>query len=140
MENATKALLIAAAVLVAILIISLGIVVYQMAAEAMGGVNLSEQEIAANNEKFTRYNGAHKRGSEVNAMLKTVLNSNLAAKSTGDTSKLVKVSSEGSEGITLGTSQTSVVSEAKTSELYTIKVIYGGPGGLVSEITVKEEE
>ena len=45
MENATKALLIAAAVLVAILIISLGLVVYNMAAETIGSVNLSQQEI-----------------------------------------------------------------------------------------------
>ena len=37
MENATKALLIAAAVLVAILIISLGLVVYNIAAETVKG-------------------------------------------------------------------------------------------------------
>ena len=35
MENATKALLIAAAVLVAILIISLGLVVYNMACQVL---------------------------------------------------------------------------------------------------------
>ena len=45
MENATKALLIAAAVLIAILIISLGIVVYNKASEAVTGAgDLSEYE------------------------------------------------------------------------------------------------
>ena len=42
MENATKALLIAAAILVAILIISLGLVVYNMAAETVQNVNMSD--------------------------------------------------------------------------------------------------
>ena len=53
MENATKALLIAAAVLVAILIISLGLVVYNMAAETVNNsANLSEYEIQSFNEKL----------------------------------------------------------------------------------------
>ena len=38
MENATKALLIAAAVLIAILIISLGLVVYNSSAETVKGI------------------------------------------------------------------------------------------------------
>ena len=84
MENATKALLIAAAVLVAILIISLGLVVYNMAAETMDSVNISGQEVTASNEKFTRYDGAHRRGSEVNAMLKTVLSANRDAEEAGE--------------------------------------------------------
>ena len=51
MENATKALLIAAAVLVAILIISLGLVVYNMAAESVNNnSSLSAQEIQAFND------------------------------------------------------------------------------------------
>ena len=45
MENATKALLIAAAILIAILIISLGIVVFNVAAETVQGVNMSDQEM-----------------------------------------------------------------------------------------------
>ena len=40
MENATKALLIAAAVLIAILIISLGLVVYNSSAETVKQANL----------------------------------------------------------------------------------------------------
>ena len=54
MENATKALLIAAAVLVAILIISLGLVVYNMASETVDNAgNLDEYQIQQFNEKFT---------------------------------------------------------------------------------------
>ena len=71
MENATKALLIAAAVLVAILIISLGIGIFNMASEQVYNAgDLSEYQIQQFNEKFTKYEGENKSGSEVNAMLK----------------------------------------------------------------------
>ena len=53
MENATKALLIAAAVLVAILVISLGIIIYQRASETVTGAgDLSEYQIQQVNEKY----------------------------------------------------------------------------------------
>ena len=51
MENATKALLIAAAVLIAILIISLGIVIYNQASETVKSVNMSSQEVQAFNDQ-----------------------------------------------------------------------------------------
>lgn len=135
MENATKALLIAAAVLVAILIISLGLVVYNMAAETVESVNFSGQEVSAQNEKFTRYNGEHQRGSEVNAMLKTVLSSNLDATATGKEAMLVEVTG----AVKLGKTDTAISSYADTSKLYTITVHYEGEGGLVNKIEVKAE-
>lgn len=79
MENATKALLIAAAVLVAILIISLGLVIYNRASETVGTAgDLSEYQIQQFNEKFLRYNGKNIKGTDVNVMLQTVMNHNLA--------------------------------------------------------------
>ena len=56
MENAVKALLIAAAVLIAILIISLGLVVYNRASETVNSAgDLSEYQIQQFNEKFLKY-------------------------------------------------------------------------------------
>lgn len=92
MENATKALLIAAAVLIAILIISLGLVVYNKASETMDSVDMSGQEIQAFNEKFTKYAGDSVRGTEVNALLKTAVNNNLTEGNNGNSAKLVIVS------------------------------------------------
>ena len=134
MENATKALLIAAAVLIAILIISLGLVVYNSSAETVKSANLSQQEVQAANEKFARYNGNNKRGSEVNAMLQTVLNSNVDADATGEEAKKVSVTGD----VTLASDATSITSRADTSKLYNIVVVYGGTGGLVNEIQVSE--
>jgi len=78
MENATKALLIAAAVLIAILIISLGLVIYNRASETVNNAgDLSEYEVQQHNEKFTKYEGSNVSASEVNAMITTVFNYNL---------------------------------------------------------------
>lgn len=137
MENATKALLIAAAVLVAILIISLGLVVYNMAAETVNSQNLSQQEVQAQNEKFARYDGTNKRGSEVNAMLKTVLQSNMDLSATNKSVGLVNVTSEGNAGISLTTGAISITKRADTSKMYDIIVKYDSKSGLVNEITVK---
>lgn len=132
MENATKALLIAAAVLIAILIISLGLVVYNNSANTVNQANLSSQEIQAQNEKFTRYNGNNKRGSEVNSLLQTALNYNLNTTDDGN-----KVTVTGKNGApSLATTATSIKTQADTSALYTIEVQYEGAGGLVSEVIV----
>ena len=139
MENATKALLIAAAVLVAILIISLGLVVYNMASETIDSVNFSGQEITAFNEKFTQYEGTNVRGTEVNAMLKTVLNSNMQSMSEGlnptiNTAKFVTVTMNGSS---LEANATSLAGlEANPAQLYTVVVNFDSNTGFVNNITV----
>ena len=80
MENATKALLIAAAVLVTILVISLGLVIYNRASENVNSAgNLSEYQIQQFNEKFLRYNkGTDLKAKDINLMLKTVFDHNIA--------------------------------------------------------------
>lgn len=129
MENATKALLIAAAVLVAILIISLGLVVYNMASEAMEGADLSAAEVEAFNDQFDKYNG-QKRGSEVNAMLKTVVNSNLSENAKGS-GRIVQVT-----GSATVTTQTTTIPSVSTAQMYTVTVTHGGAGGLVNTIVI----
>lgn len=134
MENATKALLIAAAVLIAILIISLGLVVYNTSAETVKSANLSQQEVQSANEKFARYNGENKRGSEVNAMLQTVLNANIDATAANETGRQVSVTLDNSE--ILSKTAKSITKQADTSKLYKIEVQYNGNGGLVDKIVV----
>lgn len=57
MENASKALIIAGAILLSILIIGLGMFIYQQAAGAMGGTNLDPQKANAYNQEFINYAG-----------------------------------------------------------------------------------
>lgn len=137
MENATKALLIAAAVLVAILIISLGLIVYNMASETIDSVNFSGQEVTAFNDKFEQYRGENKRGSEVNAMLKTALNSNLESIAAGldpnDGAKFVTVNLNGT-AVLQPTSAGLGTAKANTALLYTVEIQYDTTTGFANVI------
>lgn len=136
MENATKALLIAAAVLVAILIISLGLVVYNMAAENVGNVNLNEQEVQAHNDQFIRYEGEAKRGSQVNALLQTALNNNLDE--TDEGKKVVVEYKEGSSPSEelVSTAQSSSPKKVDTGATYTVKAVYDTESRLIVKMEV----
>ena len=77
MENASKALIIAGAILLAILIISLGILIYNQASGIVGNNTMSEVDIQTFNQKFTQYVG-EQRGSAVRSLIQQVQASNSA--------------------------------------------------------------
>lgn len=137
MENATKALLIAAAVLIAILIISLGLVVYNKASETVEGAgDLSEYQIQQFNEKFRKYEGTNVSGSEVNAMIETVFNHNLAQ---GDTSTMVEVKLDGATEDLVGkTASTTSPKKVEVGARYTVTCTISTSSKLVTTITVKK--
>lgn len=139
MENATKALLIAAAVLVAILIISLGIGIFNMASEQVNNAgDLSEYEIQKFNEKFTKYEGDSRSGSDVNALLDTVFNHNNAQP---DNNTCVKVEFTGTvdsnTDIASSNSLTTLPSKVSTGKRYEVKATYNTTTKLINKITVK---
>ncbi len=70
MENASKALLIAGAILLCILIIAIGMFIYNSAQSTITDsmTSLSTQEIDAFNNQFTSYEGAQ-TGSQVKALM-----------------------------------------------------------------------
>lgn len=138
MENATKALLIAAAVLVAILIISLGLVVYNMAAETVNNsANLSEYEIQSFNEKFTKYLGENMSGTTVNAMINTVFNHNLAQEDE-NAGRKVSVVVDGTTIIDRTDTQAVSPSKVDTGKRYTVTATYDPTSKLIDVITVEE--
>jgi len=89
MENASKALIIAGAILLSILIISLGIFIFQMAKNSTEGINLDPQKISAYNDPFENYEGTTVSGAQVKAMIDTVRSHNNANKA--DPSKMVEL-------------------------------------------------
>lgn len=137
MENATKALLIAAAVLVAILIISLGLVVYNMAAESVNNnSSLSAQEIQAFNDQFTQYEGDNVRGTRVNSLLKTALNNNITQQQEGNEGKIVSITAK-SCTVSIDLAKKTMV-KADSSKMYKVVVKLDGPGGLVKTIEISQ--
>ena len=57
MENASKALIIAGAILLSIAMIGIGMAVFQMASSTINQANMSGQEIDAYNAEFIKYQG-----------------------------------------------------------------------------------
>ena len=71
MENASKALIIAGAILLSILIIGLGMFIYQQAADAMDVGAVKSAEVDAYNSKFLNYKGII-TGSQAKQLVSTV--------------------------------------------------------------------
>ena len=92
MENASKALIIAGSILIAIMIISLGIVIFNRFGDsAKKMANMDKQEIAAFNSKITPYVGENVSGSQVNTLLQYCLSVNMSAKQSGNTYQVITV-------------------------------------------------
>ena len=79
MENASKALIIAGAILISILIVGLGVIIYQNVAGIAKTGTLDAQEITAHNSPFEGYFGDYVSGSNVKALLTQVQANNSAA-------------------------------------------------------------
>lgn len=135
MENATKALLIAAAVLVAILIISLGLVVYNMSAETVQSVDLSQQEVQAQNEQFVRYLGDSQRGNQVNGLLRQVLTNNTTQTDPG---RKVVVYYGDTNCVYLASDSTTSAKKVDTGKTYNVSEIRDANTGLIIGILIKQ--
>ena len=69
MENASKALIIAGAILLAILIIGLGMMVFSGVQKNMNTKQIDEMAVQTYNNQYKAYFGNDKSGSEVRALL-----------------------------------------------------------------------
>lgn len=139
MENATKALLIAAAVLVAILIISLGLVIYNRASETVGTAgDLNEYQIQQFNEKFLRYNGKDITGTDVNVMIKTAMNHNLAQEDNSTTVKVCDMD-EMKVVVFASTKEEEIPPKVPAYKRYKVKVEINEETHLVNFIGYKEK-
>ena len=131
MENASKALIIAGAILLAILIISLGIIIYNQASSVIDSSStMTELEVTAFNDRFNKFLGSNVRGANVNSLLNTVQNNNI---STDEDSR--KITVEGDASIDAAGSN---IKRAETGKTYKVEVPDNGytSGGLIHKIKI----
>ena len=133
MENASKALIIAGAILLAILIISLGIMIYQQASGVVNNNSMTEVDVSTFNSKFEQYLGSNVRGAQVNALINTVNTNNM---SQDDTSK--KVTITGNDTNT--EKATNYVKNYETGSTYLVKVESYTKGGLIEKISIDKNK
>ena len=100
-------------------ITTLGYMVFKEASETIEKIDLSEVEKQFFNENFMRYEGK-KRGSEINAMIRTVQVSNLQYPD-----RVVKVTLNGNE----------INDSVEITKIYQVKAIYNDDG-LITEMRV----
>ena len=136
MENATKALLIAAAILIAIVLISLGVYVLNRGESTVKDAarNMDQTQIMAINSKFTSYEGTI-RGSQVNALAQTVITHNQSEKpENGGSGAYVLITHANSTG-TAATGTTSWTA-VNTGSMYKVSFTY--TNGLITGITITD--
>lgn len=124
MENASKALIIAGAILLAILLISLGIMIFGQAQDTVNNSGMTQAQITAFNNKFIKYEG-ERTGSVVKTLINEILSSN-ADPSLPDVTFEVNNRPE--------TNTTKI----DTSKKYTITIDYNTSTGYVSNINIDE--
>lgn len=91
MENASKALLIAGAILICILLIAIGMYIYN---SAQGTINtaaaqMGQQEKEMYNAKVSKYVGNSKKGSDVKLMIEEIISNN--NQNVGESGKFISV-------------------------------------------------
>lgn len=136
MENASKALIIAGAILLAIIIISLGLMVTNNAKETVGSSNLNAQEIQAFNSQWESYLGTKKTANEVKALYRALIANN-AAETKNGSNRWVTITSA-SSGKTAGVSSQPTLTEPSVDNAHTYKVVAGyDKNGLIVDIAFK---
>lgn len=118
MENASKALIIAGAILLSILLISFGLMIFNQAQDTVNNSGMTQAEIQAFNNRFLKYEGTHK-GSVVKSLINEVIAAN-ADENLPD----ITVNNNNPAGSEAG-SGTSGISTTKS---YTVKLEYGTDG------------
>lgn len=140
MENASKALIIAGAILLSILIIGLGMAIYQQASGAIGNAKMDTQKIQAYNSEFASYEGT-KSGTQVRALLDIIRSHNLA--NTDDPSLNVVAMTSSAAGVTAAPTElvtaTAINDIKKTinaGKTYTVDFGYDANSGFIVAVGI----
>ena len=143
MENASKALIIAGAILLSILIIGLGMFIYQQASGAIGNANMDPQKIQAYNSEFASYEGT-KSGTQVRALLDIIRSHNLA--NTDDPSLNVVAMTSSAANVTAAPTElvtaTAINDIKKTinaGKTYTVDFGYDANSGFIVAVGITEK-
>lgn len=144
MENATKALLIAAAILIAIVVITLGVFVLGKGSTLVkDNSDMSDVEISTYNSKFEAYFGTNVRGAQVKQLINAVNQHNKANKD--DDSKTIELDAKAgstSSSFALAKKQGEEdypTSTVQTGKAYKVEATDWTTGGLIKKIKITEK-
>lgn len=142
MENASKALIIAGAILLSILIIGLGMYIYTQASGAMSGANLDPQKVSAYNSEFEQYEGTQS-GTNARALYTLIRSHNNA--NIDDPTLQITLTIDGSDfavGATQAAPTTSVTMPSNTLQAgatYNITFAVDPNSGYITACNIKKK-
>lgn len=143
MENASKALIIAGAIILSILIIGLGMFIFQKANSATEGADLSSQKVKAYNSVFEQYVGTQ-TGINVKALLDEVRSHNLANASDASLNIDVQESSQAATttpptaAVTAATVNT-IRAKMQNGKSYTVDFGYDASTGFIVAVGIVDK-
>ena len=122
MENASKALIIAGAILISIIIIGLGVYFVNMAQSAGRRVNLDSQAAQAQNNQFEAYFGDKKTATEVKSLMSLIRTNNITGETGSETNKIyVFLTTKGTGAVTDAlTDPNQVAQKVKAGKTYSV--------------------
>ena len=145
MENASKALIIAGAILLSIAIIGVGMFVFNSVSETItGSSDLSSEQIATYNQEFTNYNG-QQRGTQVKNLCDRVSNHNRLATDPSETIAIIEgvatdptpaPTAEDAAGTTTAEIN-AIKAKILSGRTYNVTFGYDKDSGLVSQIGIE---
>lgn len=139
MENASKALLIAGAILIAILLIGIGMMVFGNISGITGqsSQQMDAMEIQMFNSKFVQYEGENVSGSNVKALINNINANNTTY--ADDQSRQVSISGAGITSSTWSaTAPVKVTGKVESNARYKVSITKNS-GGYVSSITLTKK-
>ena len=141
MENASKALIIAGAILLSILIIGLGMFIYQKAAGALDTHTIDSAKIDAYNSKFENYKGIIS-GSMARTLCNTIKSHNRGTAE--DESQFVTImlsdattttsngATDGEDAATFNSSLDTTISSIRSGNSYEVSFGYAASGLIIA--------
>lgn len=142
MENASKALLIAGAILIVIILISIGVAIVQSSQGMIQEADqmTTDQETTTFNNRFSTYQGTQK-GATVQSLLSTVSANNADNKSAGRKITVILITADGDPGTELinSTDLTKASADIVTSARYKVVMSNTNADGYIDEITITKQ-
>lgn len=139
MENASKALIIAGAVLISIVIVTIGVMLVNggQGLFNQGGKMMAQQEIDAFNSTFTAYEGKQ-TGSQTKALLSKIATHN--STNSDDVGRQVKVTIDGTalDAITQ-TGLSGAKAKVSSGSAYDVAFTYDGESNLINGVTITKK-
>ena len=143
MENASKALIIAGAILISIVLVTVGVIVVQSLNPDEALSQMDQQQIDSFNSKFVSVAGSNVRGTVVKTMISNAITSN----GNNEDSKQIYVVLDGSSSITGvntdGNNDSATLSKfsnaINVNHRYTVELGYAN-NGIVNKITITDND